>query len=183
MDVTGTVARNLRAIREERKLSLDAMARLTGVSKSMLGQIERGDVNPTITVLWKIANGLKLSFSALLEKPAEAMHVIKADAIPPMVEAGGAFVNYPCFPFDERTRFESYRIEIAPGGAFEAAPHLAGTEEYITVFSGSLRMTVGGEACRLSAGDSLRFKADAPHRYENPGDALAQVAMVIFYAK
>lgn len=182
MDVTGTVANNLRAIREERKLSLDAMAKLTGVSKSMLGQIERGDANPTIAVLWKIANGLKLSFSALLEKPAEAMQVVKAGAHPPIVESDGAFVNYPCFPFDERTRFETYRIEIAPGGALSAEAHLPGTEEYVTVFEGALRMTVNGETCLLATGDSLRFRADAPHRYENPGGGRALVAMVIYYA-
>lgn len=183
MDVTGTVANNLRTIREERKLSLDAMAKLTGVSKSMLGQIERGDVNPTITVLWKIANGLKLSFSALLEKPAEAMQVVKAGAHPPMVESNGAFLNYPCFVFDEHTRFETYRIEIAPGGALSADAHLSGTEEYVTVFAGSLRMTVNGEVCLLEKGDSLRFKADAPHRYENPGSEQALVSMVIYYAQ
>ena len=68
MDVKETVACNLRRLRDDRKLSLGAAAQLTGVSKSMLGQIERGDVNPTISVLWKIANGLKISFSALLER-------------------------------------------------------------------------------------------------------------------
>ena len=75
-----------------------------------------------------------------------------------------------------------YRIEIAPGGFLDAAPHLNGTEEYVTVFAGSLRMTVNAQACLLQKGDSLRFKADAPHRYENPGDEQALVSMVIYYA-
>ena len=55
-------------IREQKKLTLDAAAALTGVSRSMLAQIEKGDVNPTISVLWKIANGYKVSFTSLLEQ-------------------------------------------------------------------------------------------------------------------
>ncbi len=53
------IAENLKRLREERKLSLDNVSRLSGVSKSMLGQIERGEVNPTVSTVWKISNGLK----------------------------------------------------------------------------------------------------------------------------
>ena len=54
MDVTNVVARNVKSIREHKKLTLDAAAAATGVSRSMLAQIEKGEVNPTISVLWKI---------------------------------------------------------------------------------------------------------------------------------
>jgi Predicted transcriptional regulators len=60
------IAQNLKRLREERKLSLDRVAELTGVSKSMLGQIERGDSSPTVATVWKIANGLKVSFTTLM---------------------------------------------------------------------------------------------------------------------
>ena len=62
MDVTKCIAANVKAIREKKKLTLDSAAQATGVSRSMLAQIEKGDVNPTISVLWKIANGFKVSF-------------------------------------------------------------------------------------------------------------------------
>ena len=68
MDVTNIVASNVKSIREQKKLTLDAAAELTGVSRSMLAQIEKGDVNPTISVLWKIANGYKVSFTSLVER-------------------------------------------------------------------------------------------------------------------
>ncbi len=181
MDVTGMVANNLKALREERRLSLDAVAKLTGVSKSMIGQIERGEVNPTISVLWKIANGLKISFSALLEKPAQQMQVIKGTEIRPIVECDGGFLNYPLFPFDERTRFETYRIEVLPGVLFASDAHLAGTEEYLTVFRGNLELTVDGQACTLSAGDSVRFQADVAHSYQNAGSDTAEFLLVIHY--
>ena len=67
MDVTNIVAANARKLREQKKLTLDAAAAVTGVSRSMLAQIEKGEVNPTISVLWKIANGYKVSFTSLLE--------------------------------------------------------------------------------------------------------------------
>lgn len=124
MDVKETVACNLRRLRDDRKLSLDAAAQLTGVSKSMLGQIERGDVNPTISVLWKIANGLKISFSALLERAEGGTSVVRAAEASPLLEDAGNYRNYPVFPFDETHPFELYRIEIEPGGHLEAAPHL-----------------------------------------------------------
>ena len=183
MDVNSTVAANLKALREQRKLSLDGMARLTGVSKSMLGQIERGEVNPTISVLWRIANGLKISFSTLLEKPAKELQIVKADSTKPMIEDEGKFINHPSFPFEESTRFETYRIEILPGGHLDAQPHLMGAEEYVTVFAGSLLLRVGETDCSLDAGDSLRFKADVPHSYRNTGTEKTLVAMIIHYSE
>ena len=67
MDVVQkTIAKNLLKIRKEKGLSLEKTAELTGVSKAMLGQIERNESNPTVSTLWKIAKGLKISFSSLL---------------------------------------------------------------------------------------------------------------------
>ena len=71
MDVTKCIAANVKAIREKKKLTLDSAAQATGVSRSMLAQIEKGDVNPTISVLWKIANGYTVSFTALVEDGRE----------------------------------------------------------------------------------------------------------------
>lgn len=69
MELQKMIGANVKAARERRKLTLDAAALLTGVSRSMLAQIEKGDVNPTISVLWKIANGYKVSFTSLTEAP------------------------------------------------------------------------------------------------------------------
>lgn len=63
------LAKNLKAFRESKKLSLERVAELTGVSKTMIGQIERGGSSPTITTIWKIANGLKISFTSLINNP------------------------------------------------------------------------------------------------------------------
>lgn len=181
MDVRQAVADNLRAIREERKLSLDAAAQLSGVSKSMLGQIERGEVNPTISVLWKIAAGLKVSFTALIELPREDVMLVRQKDIKPFVEDEGRYHNYPVFAFDAERGYEQYRIILEPGGSLGAKPHMAGTEESIIVFSGILLMTVDGQTYRLEKGDGLRFRADVPHGYAAGGDEAAEISMVIRY--
>lgn len=183
MDVNLMIADNLKMIRKKKRLSLDEVAKITGVSKSMLGQIERGDVNPTISVIWKIVNGLKLSFTSLLERPISNTEIIRNTEIKALVEDDGRFINYPIFPFSEDKRFEIYRIKILPNGALDALAHLEGMEEFITVFAGAVIITVHQEAYSLSTGESIRFKADVAHRYENIGEEVAELSMVIYYAK
>lgn len=181
MDVKLAVAENLRNIRLMRKLSLDSAAQLTGVSKSMLGQIERGEVNPTLSVCWRIANGLRVSFTALIEPPPSCAQIQAFDKMKPFVDDDGRYHNYPVFAFDADRGFEQYRILMEPGCMLDAGPHMAGTEEYLLVFGGRLTVTADGTAYTLQKGDGLRFRADVPHRYENTGDTPVELSMVIRY--
>ena len=136
------VSENARRLREEKRLTLDEAARLTGVSRSMLAQIEKGDVNPTISMVWKIANGYKVSFTSLVEPARERPVLLRGDDAPILEEDGGRYRNCPAFPFDGERGFETYRIVMLPGGALEAQPHLPGTEEYVTVFAGEAEIGV-----------------------------------------
>lgn len=181
MDVNFTVAENVKRIREEKKLSLDALAKLSGVSKSMLGQVERGEVNPTISLLWKIANGLKVSFTSLVEKQGCSIDVIRVEDISPLIEDEGKYINYPIFHFQEG--FEQYRIEIKQEGKLLASPHLPNSQENVTVFAGTVEITVNDEKYILNQWDSLRFPADVPHGYRNVGNETAQISMLIYYGK
>lgn len=182
MELQKVIAANVKRAREAKKLTLDAAAKQTGVSRSMLAQLERGDVNPTISVLWKIANGYKVSFTSLMDSGAEGPLVIRAADVTPLAEDGQKFLNFPAFPFQADKLFETYRIQIEPGGSLDAQPHMAGTEEYITVFSGNVAISVGQEIYRLSPGDSLRFQADTEHSYRNTGEDTAQLSMIICYS-
>jgi transcriptional regulator with XRE-family HTH domain len=177
------VGKNIRQIRESKKLTLDAAAKATGVSRSMLIQIEKGDVNPTISVLWKIANGYKTSFSSLLQVQSEETTVIPIESITPLVEDDGKYINYPVFAFEEKKLFETYRIEIAEQGRMVSQPHLLGTEEYVTVFAGEVEIVVNEELFALKQGDSIRFKGDVPHSYKNVGKTAASLSMIIYYCK
>jgi transcriptional regulator with XRE-family HTH domain len=181
LEINAVVSENARRLREEKRLTLDEAARLTGVSRSMLAQIEKGDVNPTISMVWKIANGYKVSFTSLVEPARERPVLLRGDDAPILEEDGERYRNCPAFPFDGERGFETYRIVMLPGGALEAQPHLPGTEEYVTVFAGEAEIGLPGETYRLRTGDSLRFPADQPHRYRNPGTEETQLSMLIWY--
>lgn len=177
------LATNLKQIREDRKLSLDNLAQMTGVSKSMLGQIERGESNPTITTAWKIANGLKISFTELIKSTQENAVVIHKESINPLVEDNGKYKVYPFFPYESERQFEMYTVEIEKGGYLSADSHGEGTEEFITVFDGELTIRVNNEEFTVKEGDSIRLKADQPHIYHNSGDKLTRISMVIYYSR
>ena len=121
------------------------------------------------------------AFTSLVERRGEEVRLIRAGEVIPLLEDEGRYENYPIFPFEERNLFETYRIVIKPGGTLSARPHLAGAEEYITVFDGMLQLRAGEECYTLKKGDSIRFRADVPHCYENPGAEETQLSMMIHY--
>lgn len=181
MDVNRVVAANVRAIRERKRLTLDAAAAATGVSRSMLAQMEKGEVNPTISVLWKIANGYKVSFTSLVDDQRGPVDVRRQADIQPLEEDGGRYLNYPLFPFEEDKGFESYRIVIRESGCLEAQPHLKGAREYVTVFTGALEITVEETVYQLEKGDAICFQADVPHTYRGIGPGDTELHMLIYY--
>ena len=175
------IAESLKSLRADKKLSLDSVAKLSGVSKSMLGQIERGEVNPTVSTLWKIANGLKISFTQLMSRPEADIEIVAKSEIQPLVEDDGKVRNFPVFPFDSARRFEMYSVELDGGGYLVAEAHPQGTQEFVTVFSGGVTINVNGKDFVVTTGNSMRFKADSPHAYKNFGDAICSLSMVIYY--
>jgi len=182
-DVTLLVAENLKKIRKEKKLSLDKLAELTGVSKSMLRQIEMGASSPTIATIWKISNGLKISFTSLLNAPQSETILIRRPDAEPLVEDKGKYRLYPLFPSADGRRFEIYSIEIEKGGRLKAEAHQDGTQEFITVYEGELSLQVNGEDYHLDQGDSIMFRADHRHTYHNPGKSLTKLSLVIYYSE
>lgn len=175
------IAKNLKAFRESKKLSLEKVAELTGVSKTMIGQIERGESSPTITTIWKIANGLKVSFTSLINSPQPDTKVVLKSEIQTLSEDNGKYRVYPYFPFEDDKRFEVYSVEIERGGFLSADSHREGTEEFITVFEGELTVRVNNNEYTVRNGDSIRFKADRPHAYHNSGETLTRLSMILYY--
>ncbi|MGD7008633.1 helix-turn-helix domain-containing protein [Metabacillus sp. 84] len=175
------LARNLKAIRDEKKLSLERVAELTGVSKTMIGQIERGGSSPTITTVWKIANGLKISFSSLIHEKQPDTEVVQKNRVNMLSIDNGRYRVFPYFPFEDERRFEMYSVEIDPEGNLDSESHNPGTEEFITVFDGELTIRIKQQEHTIKSGDSIRFKADVPHSYHNLGEQKIRLSMVIYY--
>ncbi|MBK5252815.1 MAG: helix-turn-helix domain-containing protein [Peptostreptococcaceae bacterium] len=180
-NLNSIISVNLKRIREEQRFSLDMVAKLSGVSKSMLGQIERGESNPTITTVWKIANGLKVSFTSLLDESMPDAVIVSKEEVNPLVADNGRYKLYPFFPYEDGRRFEVYKVEIEKSGYLSAEPHGVGTEEFVTVFQGEITIKVGEEEYNIEEGNAMRFKADRPHSYNNLGQKTAKASMVIYY--
>ncbi|QQN85857.1 helix-turn-helix domain-containing protein [Bacillus toyonensis] len=175
------LAKNLKTIREKEKLSLEKVSQLTGVSKTMIGQIERGESSPTLTTIWKIANGLKVSFTSLINNPQPDIKVVLRDDVQVLSEDNGRYKVYPSFPFQDDRNFEMYTVEIETEGELSSEGHKEGAEEFITVFEGELTIKVNNCQYKLNSGDSIRFKADRSHSYHNLGRSLTRLSMTIYY--
>lgn len=177
------IGSKLKEIRASRALSLDDAAQLTGVSKAMLGQIERGQSSPTISTLWKIATGLKVSFSQFMNERQENWQVLDRAEIPPVIEENQKMRLYPLFPFDPIRGFEIFTIELEPGCRHQSEPHNAGVEEYILVTEGQIEISLFERKFALKKGNAMRFMANQPHGYRNPGAGLAVFQNIIHYSK
>ncbi|AJS60215.1 helix-turn-helix domain-containing protein [Paenibacillus sp. IHBB 10380] len=175
------LARNLKALREKEKLSLEKVSQLSGVSKTMIGQIERGESSPSLTTIWKIANGLKISFTSLINNPQPDTKVVLRNEIQVLSEDNGRYRVYPYFPFQEDRCFEIYSVEIEKEGILSSDSHREGTEEFITIFDGEITIRVSECEYKLKSGDSIRFRADRPHTYYNSGETLTRLSMTIYY--
>ena len=175
------VAENLKSQRESRGLSLDQLAELTGVSKSMLRQIETGKSSPTIATIWKIANGLHVSFTSLLSKSVVEVEVKSFRGEKPLTAENEHYRVYPLVPFSPQQSFETYYLEIDPGTVFHGEPHQGNVHEYLFVTGGALCISVGDRDYEIKEGEYLQFPANRPHQYRCTSEEMATVIMQISY--
>lgn len=174
------VARNIKRLREENKLSMDELARLSGVSKSMLAQIERGDGNPTLSTLWKLSNGMKVPFDALTVCPRAPYEIVKTSEIQPLLEDNGKVRNYSLFPDNENRRFAVYYLELEPESCWQSEPHLRGTTEFITIFQGSIEIKAADKIFMVTKNESIRFRGDTVHSYRNISKETTILHMILY---
>ena len=175
------IGERLKEIRNTRHLTLDEAAELTGVSKPMLGQIERGQSSPTINVLWKISTGLKIPLSFFCRQLETEYTVAGLSEKEMITEEDGGMRAYPLFPFDPARNLEVFYIEFDAGVTHGSLPHVAGVEEYILPVQWTLKMVIGKKEVFLQKRQSIRFGADVPHAYYNVSDEVCTVYNVIFY--
>ena len=182
-DLTPVVGTNLRRLRGQRGHSLEKLAKLSGVSRAMLGQIELGQSAPTINVLWKIANALGVPFSALISAREEAgPQVLRADQAKLLTSHDGTFSSRALFPFDSPRRVEFYQLTLRPGAVEKADPHNPGTVENLVVNQGAVEIEADGKRELLQAGDAIVFEADVAHVYRSKATVDSVMYLVMTYA-
>ncbi len=148
----------------------------------MLSQIEQGRSSPSIALGWKIANGLGLPFGALLGEPTESDFVVqRAPQAREVFSPDRSLRSRALFPGGDRRAPELYELVLRPGGIEDAHAHALGTRELLYIGAGTLVLTSAGHRVELAEGDTLFFRADQPHRYENPGMTPARYFLVMCY--
>lgn len=164
----------LKQARQAQGLSLDAVAKLSGVSRSMVSQIERGESSPTVSTLWNLTRALQVDFAGLLEEQAASrIEVLRVDEVPTIENHGDGCTIRILSPPEDAGRHEVYELRFANGGMLESEPHTCGTKENLTVIEGVLTVTSGDSTNRLNTGETARYAADVPHRLRAEGQARA----------
>jgi XRE family transcriptional regulator, regulator of sulfur utilization len=162
------VGGRVQSLRKERGLTLQDLASAAAVSVSMLSSVERGQKAATIVVLARIADGLGVPLAELVT-PQDNRVIVRRAADQDVVDEPGGWRRVIVSPVVPGVNFEWIRTTLPPGcdaGGFPA--YAGGSHEYVAVESGTLRLTIDGEAVVLQAGDSAYFAADVAHGYANP---------------
>lgn len=164
----------LKTARMDKGLSLEAVAKLSGVSRSMVSQIERGESSPTIATLWNLTRALQVDFAGLLGEGDElSIEVLRSASVPTIDNRGSGCTIRILSPPKDAGRHEVYELRFVSGGLLDSQPHIRGTREQLTVIEGTIVVTSGKETDVLHAGDTARYPADVPHQIKSDSDALA----------
>jgi rhodanese-related sulfurtransferase/transcriptional regulator with XRE-family HTH domain len=179
------IAGNLRELRAHAGMSVDALAKLSGVSRADIEKIELGKDQPSLEVVWKFARALRVPFATLVtaaERQRTAVVRLRSSQARKLVGSEGRFGSRPLFPTSERGPVEFYELWLAGHSREDAEAHQPGTRENLVVTAGRLVLELAGESHRLEAGDAIAFDADVPHSYVNPASDECWMHLVMKYA-
>jgi len=170
-------------LRSARGWSLESLANASGVSRSMLSQIEREQANPTLAVTLRIARAFGLTLGELLELPgaASAVTVIRAEDHAYHYRSDQDCRIRTLSPLNLEKDVEFYEVRLQAGGALRSSPHFEGTREFLTLQKGHLRIESAGDAEELNPGDSASYRADVPHALINSGKTEVIVFLIVIY--
>lgn len=183
------LGKKVRKARQDRRVTLEELARDSGVSKSVLSQVERGVTNPTLSTLWNIARALSLDPLALFggdrrSRHAEGGAISTIDPVDdPVIENDESkyrlvILNRP----ETAGKSELYRLELRDGGALISNPHEHGAVEQITVLRGQVDVRCGDDKIRLKAGKTARYAGDLPHAIHAAGRQGADVILFVTFS-
>lgn len=181
MNLNTIIAANLKRLRLERNLSLGQLAELSDVSKVMLSQIEKGDSNPTINMLWKIANGLKVPYTVLIDEQDNDPEYISRQQRKEQHDSNGHYRIYRYYNNTPRRNFELFMIELDPGTEHTSVGHSEKSQEYIVVLEGSLCLITNDREHHLNKEDSICFPSTNSHTYVNKGDCVMKSIIINYY--
>jgi transcriptional regulator with XRE-family HTH domain len=180
------IAERVRELRAARGLSLEALASKSGVSRSMISLIERGESSPTAVVLEKLAAGLGVMLATLFDAPATAVRaptgpVARHDDQPQWQDPASGYLRRNVSPPGVPQPMQIVEVRFPPGGrvAFETGARDLCVHQQVWVLEGAIDVTLGAERHRLREGDCLAMQLDRPTMFHNPTRKPTRYAVVI----
>ncbi len=184
--VNERIAERVRELRAAGGLSLDALAARSGVSRSMISLIERGESSPTAVVLDRLATGLSVTLASLfapvaVANPRETGPVSRRADQLEWQDPGSGYIRRIVSPPGVPQPMQIVEVEFPAGGrvAFETAARDVRISQQVWILDGSIDITLGTDRHRLRAGDCLAMQLDRPTMFHNPTRKPARYAVVI----
>jgi transcriptional regulator with XRE-family HTH domain len=182
-DINEHLGQRVKKLRADHGWSLDDLASSSGVSRSMLSEIERERANPTLAVTVRIARAFGMTISELIETAAHlsTIQVTRANDPQQVFRSDKNCQIRTLSPINLEKDVEFYEVRLRPGGELRSKPHFEGAREFLTVESGKVRIESGQTNEKLGRGDSATYRADVPHAIVNAGSSEAVVFLVVIY--
>jgi transcriptional regulator with XRE-family HTH domain len=184
MEEVPSVGKNILKERKKQKMSIEILSNLSGVSKSMLSQIEQCKSNPTVITAWKIARSLGISIEDLFNREASLeIEVSQINSSPSFVSKDKSIAISAVSPVDWVNSIELYHVESKSSGIYRSEAHFNGTEELLYVLKGKLKLTTGDHSVILSEGETARYNADQEHLIENETGEEAEAFILAYFPR
>ncbi|MFR9805531.1 helix-turn-helix domain-containing protein [Pseudonocardia sp. RS010] len=179
-DVALAIGRNVRALRHQRRMTIDALAAASGVSRGTVIQIETARGNPSIGTLVHLAEALRVGVTSLVDDDAMPRVVVRRaeQAVPLWSSEAGSTAVFR-IGTDPPDVVELWDWTLQPGDAFDGEAHPIGTAEVLSVRHGRLGLRVGSVEHELGEGDTVMFQAHVSHRYSGAGEGPVRFTMVV----
>ena len=181
MDLGKIIAANLKSLREERGLTLGQLSKIAGISKAMLSEIERGNGNPTINTIWKLANGLNVPYTKLMDQVERETTVVRRGEPAPQTGETEHYRVYCYFPGSPVRNFELFYVELDPHWSNVSIGHSKRAQEYLYVIRGRLDLRTEAGTYTLGEGDAMGFDSSLDHTYVNEQDGPLAFLVINFY--
>ena len=168
-------------LRTADKMSLGDLSESSGVAKSMISQIEKNETNPSLATLSRLSQALGTSVEAMVSQGDSGSALVQKNNIQdtPLLKSEDGLCKLRIIGSIDTVQWvQWYDFRAQPGGILESSPHPEGSVENLTLLSGKVRVEVGDESWNVKTGETLRYRADRPHKITNIGDTAVHATMV-----
>ncbi|MCM2996101.1 helix-turn-helix domain-containing protein [Paenibacillus cellulositrophicus] len=162
-----SIGDTIRNTRKKQKLTLKEVSTMASISLSFLSEIERDKVNPSLSVLKRIANALGVNFTDLFGEEKRSI-VIRKNERKPLVHSEGSRITWYALSHGSGNKMGPIWGVLEKGATSGdvGVGHPEG-EEFLFIHTGRLEFILGNERFTLEEGDSIYYDARTPHSYKN----------------